>query len=240
MAGMKHPAILVAVSLVVFPAPASAAERSFSITSFERIRVDGPYRVRLTTGVAPFARASGPAAALDGVAIDVQGNTLVVRSDRSSWGGYPGERQGPVEITVGTHDLGRAWLNGAGSLSIDRIEGLTFDLAIQGSGSADIGEAQVDQMKVAISGAGSARIGGTVPKLTAVVRGSSLLDAARLNVKDATIGAEGPSVVRLTASGEAEVEARGVASVELGGSPACTVRAQGSASVTGCGTSARR
>ena len=216
-------------------APAAAAERNFSVTGFDRIRVDGPFRVRLTTGVAPFAKATGSsAAALDGVAIDVQGRTLIVRPNRSSWGGYPGQAAGPVEITLGTHELSAAWLNGPGSLSITQIKGLSFDLAIQGSGSAEIGHASVDQLKIGISGAGSATLAGTAPKLTAVVRGASSLNASRLQVKDATVGAEGPSVVQLTATGEVTVDATGVASVELAGNPSCTVRAKGSASVIGC------
>lgn len=235
---MTRLAILAA--LLLSSAPAAAAERSFTVTGFDRIRVDGPYRVRLTTGVAPFARASGPVAALDGVAIDVQGRTLVVRPSRSSWGGYPGGQAGPVEISLGTHELATAWLNGSGSLSISRIEGLSFDLAIQGSGSADIADAEVDQLKIGISGAGSARIAGSAPRLTTIVRGTSVLDASGLSVKEATIGAEGPSLVRLTATDEAEVDARGVASVELAGAPACIVRAEGSATVSGCRTADRR
>ena len=233
---MIRPAILAA--LLLASAPAAAAERSYSVTGFDRIRVDGPFRVHLTTGVAPFARASGSQAALDGIAVDVQGRTLVVRSSRSSWGGYPGDASGPVEIAVGTHELGTAWVNGAGSLGISRVKGLAFELSIQGSGSAEIAEADVDQLKIGVTGAGSASIAGTARRLTAVVRGTSSLDASRLTVKDATVGAEGPSQVRLTATNEAEVDARGVASVELAGSPACKVRAQGSATVIGCKTAA--
>lgn len=214
--------------------PAAAAERSFTVTGFDRVRVDGPFRVKLSTGVAPFARATGTAAALDSVAIEVQGRTLVVRANRSSWGGYPDAQMGPVEIAVGTHELNAAFLNGAGGLSIDRLKGLSFDLSVQGSGQAEIGQARIDQLKVAISGSGGATIAGVAPKLTAVVRGTSKLDAAGLTTKDATIGVEGPSLVRLAVDGEAEVDAKGLASVELAGSPACTVRAQGSASVTGC------
>jgi hypothetical protein len=220
--------------LALLASPAAAGERSFSVTGFDRIRVEGPYRVELVTGVAPFARASGSPAALDGVSIGVQGRTLVVRPNPSSWGGYPGEQRGPVQIRVGTHELGTAWINGPGTLAINRVSGLSFDIAIQGSGSAEIGQAQIDQMKLGISGAGSVRIAGTAGKLIAVVRGASLLDAAALSAKDVTLGAEGPSDVRLTATAEAEVDARGTASVQLFGGPACTVRAQGSATVSGC------
>lgn len=226
--------------LLALAAPAAAAERSFTVTGFDRVRLDGPYRVHLTTGVPPFARASGSPAALDRVAIDVQGRTLVVRPNRSSSAAYPGETTGPVEIALGTHDLGAAWLNGAGSLTITRIKGLSFDLALQGTGSAVVEQAQVDQLKIGISGAGNARIAGSAPKLTALVRGTSVLDAGGLTARDATIGAEGPSLVRLTATNRVRVEAQGVATVELGGNPACTVRAEGSAVVSGCRSSAGR
>lgn len=218
----------------VAASPAMAAERNFSITSFDRVRVDGPYKVRLTTGVPPFAVATGSAIAIDRVSVSVEGRTLIVRQNPGSWGGYPGEAPGPVEIEVGTHELSQAWLNGSGTLAIDRIRGLTFDLALQGSGSAAIGDADVDQMKIGISGAGSVTISGKAPKLTAVVRGTSTLDAAGLTAKDALVGAEGPSDVRVLATATAKVDARGTTSVAVGGNPSCTVKAEGSAVVTGC------
>jgi hypothetical protein len=214
--------------------PAFAATRSYSITSFDRIRVDGPFRVKVTTGVAPFATASGSPEAIDSVSIDIQGRTLIVRGNPSSWGGFPGKASGPVEIKVGTHELSQAWVNGSGTLTIDRIKGLTFDLAMQGSGSAAIGNAAVDQLKIGISGTSTAALSGAAPKLTAIVRGSSSLDAPSLSVKDAVIGAEGPAVVRLAVSNSAKIDARGTSSVEVSGDPACTVKAEGSSPVSGC------
>jgi hypothetical protein len=229
--------LALAFSALLAAVPATAASpivRTFSVTGFDRIRVEGPFKVQLATGVAPYARASGTPAALDGVDIDVDGRTLVVRPNGASWGGYPGQDRGPVEIVVGTHDLSTAWVNGSGTLAIDGIKGLSFDLAVQGAGSATIGNAKVDQLKIGMSGSGTVEIAGTVPKLTAIVRGTSVLDAAALRVRDATIGAEGSPTVRATVSGTAKVDAQGVAVVELAGSPACEVKAQGSATVSGC------
>lgn len=225
-------ALLVLASLPM--APAKAATRNFSAPSFDRIRVDGPYQVQLKTDVAPYARANGSAAALDGVSVKLEGRTLIVRANTASWGGYPGEARGPVTIEVGTHDLNTAWLNGAGSLAIDKIRGLSFDLAIQGSGTAKIDHVDVDQMKVGMSGSASARLSGRALKLTAVVRGTSALDGEALRVKDATIGSEGPSIVKLAVSDTAKVNALGLAAVTLTGDPACEVKAQGSATVAGC------
>src|SRR5207237_4157090 len=109
--------------------PTGAATRNFGITGFEKVRVEGPFKVRLTTGVAPFANANGSPAAIDHVAIEMRGNTLVVHSNSGSWGGYPGQDAGAVEISLGTHDLSSAWLSGSGMIAIDKIKGLSFDLS---------------------------------------------------------------------------------------------------------------
>ena len=225
---------LLVFAAVAASVPASAAERNFTVTGFDRIRIDGPYRVRLTTGVAPFAKASGSAAALNGVSIEVQGKTLIVRKNPSGWGSYPGEGPGPIEIAIGTHELSTAWLNGAGSLAIDKAKGQSFDLSVQGAGSIAIGRVSVDRLRAGISGSGSAVVGGTAAEVKAIVRGTSTFDGSALTAKDATVGAEGNSVVRLTATNTAKVDALGIATVELGGRPACTLRAVGSAVVSGC------
>ena len=216
------------------PAPAGAATRNFGVSGFDRIRVDGPFKVSLKVGVAPFAVATGSTTAVDAVAIEVNGRTLVVRGNRLSWGGYPGEAKGPVEISIGTHELTAAWLNGAGSLAIDKAKGLSFDLSVQGAGTASIGAVALDQLKISLSGTASASIAGSAPKLTAIVRGISTLDAPGLTTKDATIGAQGPATVRLTVTETAKVDAQGAAAVALTGNPACIVKAVGSATVNGC------
>jgi hypothetical protein len=226
--------ILLAIAALAAAPPAGAATRNFGIDSFDKIRVDGPYAVTLTTGVAPFARASGSPAALDAVEVKAEGHTLVVRASRSSWGGYPGSSTGPVQVEIGTHELGAAWLNGAGGLKINRVKGLLFQLSVQGSGSATIERADVDQLNVGIAGTASATLAGKVAKMTAVVRGVSALDATALSVKDATIGAEGAATVKANVTNAAKIDGSGPATITLTGRPSCTVSVKGSTSVSGC------
>ncbi|MFL6830173.1 MAG: hypothetical protein ACJ8D5_06085, partial [Sphingomicrobium sp.] len=83
--------LLAPIAVAALVSPANAATRNFGITSFEKVRVEGPFKVKLTTGVAPFASASGSPAAIDKVAIEMRGNTLLVHASSSSWGGYPGQ-----------------------------------------------------------------------------------------------------------------------------------------------------
>lgn len=229
-----------ALAATALAAPAAAETRNFGISGFDRIRLDGAYKVTLTTGTAPYARASGKLRALDTVSVKVEGRTLIIRTDRSNaWGGQPGEAAGPVEIKVGTHDLSAAWLNGAGALAIDKVKGLKFQLSAQGAGSIAIGQVNVDVLDVAIAGSAAAALAGKAARATIVVRGSATVDGGALSVKDAVINAEGPATVTLAAANTAKVTARGVAAVTLTGSPACTLDVQGSASATGCKVSRR-
>lgn len=215
-------------------APAVAAERSFTVTSFDRIRVDGPYSVRLSTGVTPYARATGSAQALDSISVKVEGRTLTIRRDQSAWGGYPGQAQEPVELVIGTHELSRADLNGAGTLLIDKARGLTFELSAQGAGRAEIGDVQADRLVVSVAGSVTSRVAGKALKLTAIVRGASSLDASGLATRDALLSAQGPAQLTANATDTAKIDASGVAQVQVTGGPACTVKVLGSASVSGC------
>jgi hypothetical protein len=226
--------LLLLLAALAVPAPAGAAIRNFGVNGFDRVRVDGPYRVSLVTGVAPFANASGSQTALDSVDIDVQGRTLVVHVSTSSWGGYPGEERGPVEIKIGTHDLSAAYLNGAGSLAIDKVKALSFELSVQGSGIATIGDTDVDQLTVGVVGSASAVLSGRAARLTTTIRGVSSLDAAGMTVKDATITADGAATVKANITNAVKVYGTGPATITLAGNPACTSKLSGSATLSGC------
>ncbi len=217
-----------------FAAPGGAATRTFGITDFTKVRVEGPFKVTLATGVAPFARVTGSPQALDRIAIETRGDTLVVQSSAAGWGGYPGADAGPIEVSVGTHDLNSAALTGDGSLAIDRAKGLSFALLVQGSGAVEIGQVSADQMSVSVSGSGSAKLAGQTRKLTAIVRGISSLDAAGLSATDATIGAQGSSTIDANVGDAADVSASGPATIRLTGQPSCTLHVSGSTSVSGC------
>lgn len=232
---MKHSlAILALAAIASIPTPAqSAANRNFGITGFDRIRVDGPYEVQLTTGVAPFARAkAASSSALDNVSMRVEGRTLIIRKSAAT--SDSDGRSSPVIIELGTHELSAAWLNGSGSVQINKIKGATFDLSVVGAGAAMVGAIDADQLKLALAGSGTARISGKANKVNAVVRGSSTLDAQAITTKEADIGAEGPSLVRLTVTQSAKINAVGLASVALQGNPSCVIKTEGSASVSGC------
>jgi hypothetical protein len=225
------PFALIAVASAV---PASAAERNFMVTDFSRIRVDGPYSVKLTTGVAPFAKATGSSSALDKLSVEVEGQTLIIRKSQSGWGGFPGDNPGPVTIAVGTHDLAAIWLNGSGALKVNSLKGPSLDISLVGAGSISIDKLTVDHLGVGASGSGSVVLAGTAIETGASGSGTSSIDAHALTAKNATIGASGAAVVKLAATNTAKVNGEGAVTVDLSGKPSCTLNIDGPASVTGC------
>lgn len=227
-----HLPFLLALSLAA-SGSAQAAERSYTVTGFDRVRVEGPFKVTLRTSVAPFAKARGSTSALDSLSITVEGQTLVIRRNASAWSN-DASRSGPIEIAAGTHEISRAMLNGSGKLAIDKVRGQTFELAVAGSGSGSVDHLKVDHLKVAVSGSGGAVLSGDAAEVTAVVRGAGTLDGSALKAKNATVGADGTSVLKLNSSGTVKVNGNGPVVVELTGSPACSVRADASAEISGC------
>ncbi len=226
--------IALAAAALTLSAQAGAEARNYGVSGFDRIRVLGPYRVTVKTGVAPSAKARGPSAALADLAIKVEGRTLTVRTDRLSGSSMTGRDSAPVEITITTHDLNQANLSGAGVMTIDKVKGLEFTLFVEGSGLSEIQQVATDRMKVAIAGTGAVRLSGETKSLDATVRGVGGLDSLGLKARDLKLGLDGAATVRAFASNSAAISGGGPGTVTLIGNPSCTLRLSGAASVTGC------
>ncbi|MEG8018942.1 GIN domain-containing protein [Sphingomonas sp. LR55] len=69
-------------------AQGSAASRTVSVGSFDRVRVEGPFEVRVTIG-SPRATITGDSRTTESVAVRVDGTTLSVRKGTGGWGEQP-------------------------------------------------------------------------------------------------------------------------------------------------------
>lgn len=215
-------------------APAQAAERSYSVTDFERIQVEGSFEVALVTGRPAAARATGSAQALDRVTVEVQAGILHIRPNRSAWSGYPGDKTGPLRIEVSTRDLRTATVIGAGHLSIDRVRGLRADLSLSGSGRIDVARIEADVLNLTVLGAGRIAAAGAAKQVRAATQGSAELAAAGLTADDLVLTSETAGNVAIAARRTAKVRQTGSGVVAVGGSPSCTVTASGAGEVR-CG-----
>jgi hypothetical protein len=225
---------LLFVTAASFAAPATAAERRYSLTDFDRIEVQGPFEVVLTTGGPTSGLATGPQAAIERVMVEVQGRTLRIHADHSVWGGYPGSSPGAVRIGLSTRELFAAGVAGAGSLAIDKARGARLDLELAGNGTLTIGRLDVDSLVVTMVGSGQMTLAGHAKQMRATFQGSGDLKAGALTVGDADVNAATAGSVTLEAVRSAKIVSSGPGEVSIAGSPACTVQNKGSGTVR-CG-----
>jgi hypothetical protein len=216
--------ILLALAWLLAAAPAVAADRTYTVTDFDRISIEGPYIVHLVTGRPSSARASGSTAALDRLEIDVNGQTLRIRRNRDYWGGNDGAQEGVPTIEIATRALRSARLIGPATLDLDRLAGLRVDVAVEGSGRLRAANVAADNLSIGLAGSGRIELAGAAGTLTADLQGSGDLAALGRTAQNATITSATTGTVALTAARSASVTALGVGGVTIGGRPACTVR----------------
>lgn len=226
--------------MLLLAVPLPAAQQTVGITSFDRIRVDGPYRVTVVTGRGPSARADGDRRSLDRLSLRVEGRTLQIRANSSAWGGWTGEGQGPVTIMLSTPDLASASLVGSGSLSIDRMKGPRVEVLVDGAGSLSVGAVASDRLSALVSGAGRVIVAGRALQAQAIVRGTGDLDAAAVVADDVQLTVEGAANARIRATRSARIVSNSSGDVVVTGKAACTVRQVGSGGVACGGAEAAR
>ncbi len=221
-------------ALLLLAVPALAAERGYSVTGFDRVRIDGPYKVTLVTGKSPGARAYGSAAAIEALSVETQGRMLIVRRNRQAWGGDASRPAGPIELKLTGFSLRAASVNGAGSLAIDKLRGQTLELIVAGSGTMTVGAVETDRLTGGVVGGGRLQVAGTAATASLAVRGTGAIDARELLVKNLKVAADGPGDIAVAASGTADVVSSGAGNIVVTGKAACTVKATGSGEVV-CG-----
>lgn len=231
-ASLKTMLRLAPLALLLIPSPAAADEKTFMIAGFDRIRVEGPFTVRVVSGTSPKARTVGDARAIDGVRVRASGRTLIVAASLNAWGGYPGARAELPVVEITAVALRSAAVVGGGSVTIDRMRGQSVDLSVTGAGSLSVGTLDADRFSAILVGTGSLSVGGTARDARFQSNGAGRIDAVRLVATQLTVGTQGSGESSFTASGTAAVSASGLGGVTVRGDATCTVR--GSAPVT-CG-----
>lgn len=225
------PALFLAAAAA--PVPQAAESTTVMLTGFERLRVDGPFRVKLIDGQPPRATITGDRRAIDRISVRNMGGQLVIGPRNQSFEGWS-EQSGPVTITVGARGLRGVNINGGGSVEVDRMTGQRVDLGVNGAGSLTIARLDTDQLAVTLTGTGAVRInGGTTRTARFGSYGAGSIDAAGMSINDLTVQAQSAGDSRFTARYTAQIASLGTGSVRVTGSAACTLSGPGPASCSG-------
>jgi len=224
---------LLALALVLFPAAAPAATRSYIVTDFDSLRVEAPIDVMVQAGRGVTARGDGDRDVLERVDLTVSARVLTIRLKPSP---YEGRRGGAAtaRLSLTVPALRRIQLTGAGSLQASGLAGSRAEIIAAGDGALSVTRVDSDVLSVTQLGSGSVALAGKVKGLTLRVSGAGALDAAALAAADLDLRLDGPASVTAQADRAARIVAVGPGSVTVAGKGACTVNHVGSGTVT-CG-----
>jgi hypothetical protein len=232
--------VLALLAFAALAAPARGADRPYPGADFDRLVIEGPFRVHLVVGRATTARASGSREGLDRLSLEANGTTLRIRPQRNLWGASARTDPGPVTIELTTRTLRSARLLGPATLDVEGAGGpLSLEFRVEGSGSLRATRLAADALSLGLLGAGALELAGTAKTLRGQFQGTGNVAAANLAANDATVTANTAGTIALQVNGRAEIVAYGLGTVTITGRPACTVSGPGAAQVS-CGASDQR
>lgn len=215
---------LALLPLLTLAAAAPAEERRFLVTSFERLRIEGPVEVEMTQG-SPAASASGERGALDSLEVRVEAGTMTVRATN--------ERHGIARVRVATPALRAVLVNGGGRAHIAAVRGNRVDLSVSGAGSLDAAGVAAGDLVVTLTGTGAVTLAGKAERARVQSYGTGSVDAAKLTAGEATLVSQSSGNVEMTVRYLARATAFGTGAIRVKGTPEC--RASGPGPIS-CGT----
>jgi Putative auto-transporter adhesin, head GIN domain len=224
--------LLFVLCAVTMTAPATAGDRNFSVSNFDRIRVIGPYVVDLETGKPPSAKAIGSPQSQDRVSITQVGEMLIIRTNSAAWSGVQGKKYGTARLKITVPMLKSASVEGNGILNITAIKGQRVQLGITGSGMLSVAKVQADLLDVSLAGDGTAALSGTAQKAIIYGRGNASLKGALLKAKAVELTWQSAGNAEIEAVTLAKINSTGSGNVTVTGTRvACTVDAAGAGDV---------
>jgi len=227
---MKVAAFALALGLT---GPALAADRTISVTDFDRVRVTGAMSVIVTQGRVTSVHVRGAQADVETIIATVSGQQLSVTTTHFGWGSSA-RAHGPITVYVSTPQLRAASLTGSGRVEILSLRAARLELGLSGAGDVTVHGLVTERLAAGMAGSGRLTIDGSAAQAQLSATGSGVIDAPELKTRDLKVAAQGAVSVNAFASRTAAVNAGGSGQVVIDGHPSCTVNSQGSGTVS-CG-----
>ena len=227
-------ALSCALVALAMPGAAGAASRTYAVGSFERVRVDGPFRVEIRTGASPGAAVEADPALLDRIEISSEGGTLAVRNGIGRVSNSPKARADAPLVTLSTGAVRTVLVSAGAEVTLDRALAQRVDLSVNGAGALAVAGVDADQLQAVVIGAGKLTLGGRAGRARLLTNGPGTIDAGALIADELTVRLDGTGETRAAARYTAQVTDTGLGRVTVTGPAKCTVTAPAGGPVT-CG-----
>jgi hypothetical protein len=206
-------------------APVQAADRIYYIGDFDRIRVEGPFDVRLATRGNPAAHVTGSAPA--SLELQVDAGVLVVRARQDvTDAARTGAAFEPPVIYLRTTDLHSATVIGGGKLDITGpVRAQRVDLQVSGAGTIAALGLDAEQLNATLIGNGQLTLGGRAGTARLLSSGAGMLEATALRADTLRLRLDGSGTARASARRTADVATSGLGAATVYGTAKCKVHA---------------
>ena len=203
--------------------------RNHQIGNFQEIEAAGPYAVNVQTGGNPSVSARGPEKVLDNIAVEVDGDKLLIHSKNHGFFNFGWGSHGRTIFTVTVPMIRAATLAGSGDLSVNSVSGDSFAGTLAGSGDLTVGSVNVKSLKLSLAGSGDAKAtGGQADTAEYSTVGSGDIDARGVTTRQLKATITGSGGIKGHATGTADVKIMGSGDVTVSGGAKCSFEKHGS------------
>ncbi|MFP4094175.1 MAG: PspC domain-containing protein [Cyclobacteriaceae bacterium] len=188
--------------------------RSYELENFNRLRIEGPFRVNLSLGEEYAIMVTGDQDAVEDVAVDKNEETLSVNYRQP----FVRDVDEMIEVTLVVPSLRSVRLNANAQLNVGNALTDQLDVEMSGSSKAFI-KVDTDQLSVNMRGASSLKLYGNSRLMDATLSGASRLDAYEMQLNTANLESSGAAKAQLNVSDELNADAEDSSRVEYRGTP---------------------
>ncbi|KQV96401.1 head GIN domain-containing protein [Pelomonas sp. Root1237] len=203
-------------------------EKARALGSFSKLRIDGPFDVKLTQAGSDQATVVADDNIEPLVETVVEGDALVVRMRRDA--GFT-TRSAPT-VRVDARALQSIAINGSGDLAVERFKADSLSLNVIGSGDVHFGAVELKDLSVSISGSGDVRLAGRADQQSWTVSGSGDVDARSLAGRAARVNINGSGDVSVGVTEQLDVQLSGSGDLSYAGRPQLRQSVSGSGEIS--------
>ena len=217
------------------PVAEAVSEMTYQLADFDEIATVGPQDVVVTLGDTYSVRLEGSPQAQALLQPTVVNGRLTIgpKDENFNWFTWPQSAEATYYVTLPRLD-GVA-VAGSGDVTVDKIDGPSFEASIAGPGSLAIATMKVDNANFSISGSGDISAAGAARETHVAIMGSGEIQGGGLRSETASVSIGGSGDVSLTVDKDAKVSIMGSGDVDISGPALCSVTQMGSGDVSCAG-----
>jgi len=202
------------------------------VSQFERLEVEGPADIVITSSLKQSVKVSADDNLLDMIETKVtRRGTLVIDADSSF------DSRSGIKIEITTPVLKGIWAAGSGKVEIHDLAEKTFDVEVAGSGDVEIngtlsallvtisGEGgivyagEADEVDVTVNGSGDVVLSGEAAEIVITISGSGDVNAQHMIAEEASVRVSSSGNVSITATDYFDGAVYDSGSIDVYGNP---------------------